>query len=245
MAIHGSATFNLLEFDLMMSETDIVNRPEPASRLDTANRFPFVSFLFLTAWCGLLAGLLEVGTIVVRKHTVDPDHLYGMTRHFVWLIPMADLCIFLIVGSVGWIVRWLWPLRGHWLVARVLCTLTLLPAVLVAFPKIYSPALALVALGASARLVPLVERYRRAFQRLVLLSFPAAIGLVMFAGAALWFGDRRLQARADCPAAAAARIAERTLDRAGHRRGEPSGAARLQPANQPDPDRARRARDSI
>ena len=126
----------------MMSETDVVNQPEAASRIDTANRFPFVSFLLLTAWCGLLAGLLEVGTIVVRKHTVDPDHLYGMTRHFVWLIPMADLCIFLIVGSVGWMVRWLWPPRGRWLVTRALCTLTLLPAVLVAFPKIYSPAIA-------------------------------------------------------------------------------------------------------
>jgi arylsulfatase A-like enzyme len=197
MAIYSRATFTLLESDLMMSETDILNQPEPASPIDTANRFPFVSFLLLTAWCGLLAGLLEVGTIVVRKQTVDPDHLYGMTRHFVWLIPTADLCIFLIVGSVGWIVRWLWPPRGRWLVTRALCTLTVLPAVLVAFPKIYSPALALVALGVSARLVPLVERNHRAFRRLVLLSFPAAVGLVVIAGAALWVGDRRQQARAD------------------------------------------------
>ena len=213
MARDGRATFNLLECfinqatfmappaptrnALMKRETDDVNQPEPASRIDTANRFPFVCFLLLTAWCGLLAGLLEVGTIVVRKHTVDPDHLYGMTRHFVWLIPLADLCIFLIVGSVGWIARWFWPPRGRWLLTRALCTLTLLPAALVAFPKIYSPALALVALGVSARLVPLVERNHRAFRRLVQFSFPAAVVLVIIPGAALWVGDRRQQARAD------------------------------------------------
>ena len=58
------------------------------------------SIPILSAWCGLVAGLLEVATIVVRKSTFDVNHLYGMTRHFVWLIPLIDLGLFLALGIV-------------------------------------------------------------------------------------------------------------------------------------------------
>ena len=47
---------------------------------------PF-SFLVLSAWCGLVSGLLEVGVIILRKRMLDLNHLYWMSRHFVWLIP--------------------------------------------------------------------------------------------------------------------------------------------------------------
>ena len=58
----------------------------------------FVALLFLSAWCGLVAGLLEVGTIVLRKQAFDPDQLYKMSRHFVWLIPLSNLGVFLALG---------------------------------------------------------------------------------------------------------------------------------------------------
>ena len=61
-----------------------------------AVRFPA---LIASAWCGLASGLLEVATIVVRKHTFDPNHLYEMSRHFVWLIPLTNLCLFLAPGA--------------------------------------------------------------------------------------------------------------------------------------------------
>ena len=62
-------------------------RPDPEP-----GRVSFISLVLLSAWCGLVAGLLEVGTIVVRKRMFDPNHLYGMSRHFVWLIPLTNLC---------------------------------------------------------------------------------------------------------------------------------------------------------
>ena len=68
--------------------------------------------LILSAWCGLVSGLLEVGTIVVRKHTFDPNHLYGMSRHFVWLIPLINLCVFLALGIVLKLLVLAWPRRG-------------------------------------------------------------------------------------------------------------------------------------
>ena len=54
---------------------------------ERVGRFPV---LVLSAWCGLVSGLLEVGTIVLRKRTFDPNHLYEMSRHFVWLIPLHE-----------------------------------------------------------------------------------------------------------------------------------------------------------
>ena len=61
-----------------------------------------MSLLLLSAWCGLVAGLLEVGTIVIRKEMFDANHLYGMSRHFVWLIPVTNLGVFLVLGFFGW-----------------------------------------------------------------------------------------------------------------------------------------------
>ncbi len=60
--------------------------------------------LLLSVWCGLVAGLLEVATIVVRKHSVDPNHLYGMSRHFVWLIPLTNAAVFALFGATGSLV---------------------------------------------------------------------------------------------------------------------------------------------
>jgi hypothetical protein len=57
--------------------------------------FPLV---MLSAWCGLVAGLLEVGVIIFRKRVLDSDHLYKMSRHLVWLIPSINLTIFLLLG---------------------------------------------------------------------------------------------------------------------------------------------------
>ena len=64
-------------------------------------RLVIIPILFWSGWCGLVAGLLEVGTIVLSKQTIDPNHLYGMSRHFVWLIPLQPRPI-----PGGGVVRW-------------------------------------------------------------------------------------------------------------------------------------------
>jgi arylsulfatase A-like enzyme len=153
------------------------------------NRLGFISRILLSAWCGLIAGLLEVGTIVLRKQVFDPDHLYRMSRHFIWLIPLSNVCIFLALGLSGCGVILAWPNRGRWLFARGLGAVALLPSLLVAFPRIYSLAWFVVALGLAARLVPLIERRRRGFRRFVLVSFPVAVAVVTGLGSSLWIGD--------------------------------------------------------
>jgi arylsulfatase A-like enzyme len=161
-----------------------------------ANRLGSISLLCLSAWCGLVAGLLEVGTIVLCKQVFDPNHLYGLSRHFVWLIPATNLCVFLALGCLGCLVGLAWPRRGHWLMARILCALALMPMVLVAFPRLYSLAWLVVALGAAARLVPLCERNAQGFRRFVQASFPVALGMAVILGVSPWVGDRIKQSRA-------------------------------------------------
>ena len=160
-----------------------------------ANRLGLIPIVFLSAWCGLVAGLLEVGTIVLRKQLFDSNHLYEMSRHFPWLIPVADLCVFLVLGLVGCLVSLAWPRRAHWLFGRGLCTLALLPIVLAAFPRIHGLACLVLALGMSARLVPLFERNARGFQWFVRASLPVALATVVILGALPWVGDRVKQSR--------------------------------------------------
>jgi hypothetical protein len=85
-----------------------------------AHRRTLASLLLLSIWCGLCAGLLEVATIVFRKHTFDSNQFYGMSRQFVWLIPATNLGVFLAVGLIGGILSLAWPRSGRRVVARVL-----------------------------------------------------------------------------------------------------------------------------
>jgi arylsulfatase A-like enzyme len=155
----------------------------------------FISLLLLSAWCGLVAGLLEAGAIVLRKQRFDLNPLYRMSRHFVWLIPLTNLSVFLVLGLFGGLIVLAWPRRGRWLFSRLLCALTVLPVLLVAFPRIYGAAWLIVASGVAARLVPRLERHGRILRRCVLLSFPAAVAITSITGASMWVGDQVKQAR--------------------------------------------------
>ncbi len=123
-----------------------------------SNRPGLVSLLGYSAWCGLVAGLLEVGTIVLRKQAFDPNHLYGISRHFLWLVPLTNLCMLTALGLCGWIVCLASPGRGPWLVARVLFAVTILPVFFIAFPQIYSLAWLVAAFGTAVAVVPLFAR---------------------------------------------------------------------------------------
>jgi arylsulfatase A-like enzyme len=145
--------------------------------------------LALSAWCGLVAGLLEVGTILMQRLLSGSNSLYWTTRHFVWLIPLIDLTIFVLLGAGMGVVAWCSRRGGHRLAARLLGALTLLPPVWVAFPQIYGPAGFLLTLGAAAQLVPVLERHAIGFRRLVRSSFPVVAGLVPILAAGVWGSD--------------------------------------------------------
>jgi hypothetical protein len=136
------------------------------------SRWRLLPFLLLAAWCGLVSGLLEVGIIVLRKRIFDFNHLYWMSRHFIWLIPLINLALFFVLGLALSILVWCMGRHGRWLAARSLCALTLLPAVWVALPRVYCAAGFLLTAGIASRLVPVLERHTASLARLARLSFP-------------------------------------------------------------------------
>jgi len=136
-----------------------------------------------------------VGTIVLRKEALDPNRLYWMSRHFVWLIPVVNLGIFLVLGCFWCLVCVAWPRRGRWLLARILCAVTILPVFLVGFPRIYALAFLVVALGVAARLVPVLERHARTFRRIVKVSAPVAMGILLVLAVSPWAAGRIKQLR--------------------------------------------------
>jgi arylsulfatase A-like enzyme len=165
-----------------------------------------LSILLLSGWCGLIAGLLEVGITILRKRNVDVNQFYWMSRHFVWLIPLANLLIFSVLGAfLALLVRF--GHRGRWLATRLLGTMSLLPLFWAALPRFYAVAVFILVVGAATRLVPALERRRAGFRRLVQLSFPLAAGVWMLLAAIPWGVSQLKQWReasrpspvADCP----------------------------------------------
>jgi arylsulfatase A-like enzyme len=183
----------------MNSETvsvDDVDTAESTATDFAAGRLGLISVLVLTSWCGLVAGLLEVGAILVRK-SFDPNRFSLMSRHFVWLIPVTNLVVFVALGFVGWLVIRAWPRRGPWLLARGLCALTIWPMLLAGAPRIFALGWLAVALGVASRVVPLLERNVARIGRLVWVSLPVPAATVVLLAAWPWVGDWIKQRRED------------------------------------------------
>ena len=170
---------------------------DPSSTEFPAYQLGSVSVLALSAWCGLVSGLLEVGVVVLRKRTFDPNHFYMTSRHFPWLIPLTNLALFLALGVVFSLLIRTAKRRGRWLAPRCLVALTLLPAFWAAFPQIFSAAGLLVVVAIAVRTVPMLERHGRAVRRLLGWSFPIVAGVVPILAASLAWSDRIKQARED------------------------------------------------
>ena len=81
-------------------------------RIKAGTGWAAIALLGLSAWCGTIAGLLEVVSVFVHKRFFDTNQLLSMTRHFIWLFPLADLVIFLFVGVIGIPVVIIWPAGG-------------------------------------------------------------------------------------------------------------------------------------
>ncbi len=147
----------------------------------------------LSAWSGLVAGLLEVVVTLLRKRLLDADQILRLSHHFIWLIPLVNLCIFIALAAIGSIVVLIWPRRGRWFCTRALAAFTVLPALLAAFPKIYAVALLLIAAGIAVRVVPIIERNRLRFQPFLLAGFSLPSMIVAILAGSVWYRDHSRQ----------------------------------------------------
>ena len=93
--------------------------PAPAS----LRRLGPMDVLALSAWCGLAAGWLEVGTRMLFKSMIGTNRLYLMSRHFVWLVPLTYLLLFSGIGLFLALATKLCPRPAGWLSPRLICAL--------------------------------------------------------------------------------------------------------------------------
>ena len=105
-----------------------------------------------------------------------------MSRHFVWLIPVTNLGVFLALGLLGWVVD-LGVAAPRWLAGRArLVRDRAAPVVLVAFPRIYTLAWLAVTLGWPRGLFRFSSRIPGGSGGSVQVSFPVALGILLFLG---------------------------------------------------------------
>jgi arylsulfatase A-like enzyme len=135
--------------------------------------------LVLSAWCGVVGGLLEVGTRVACTYIDPANRLYMFSRHFVWLVPLSTLLLFLGMGFFLAIGTRLWPRRGAWFCARFICFWALLPSLMAASPRIYPAAWVILALGTASLIAQLFERHVTGLRRRLLWSFPVLLMSVL------------------------------------------------------------------
>ena len=149
------------------------NQTEPrAAGAPESKRRSCCTVMVLSIWCGLLAGLLEVGIICFRKRFVDLNQFYWMSRHFPWLIPATDLLIFATVGILLSTLILCRRAVGISVSSITLSSLTLLVIVWTSVPEIHGVAGFVLAAGMATRLVPLLNRLATAVRRLVKFSLP-------------------------------------------------------------------------
>jgi arylsulfatase A-like enzyme len=151
--------------------------------------------LLLSIWCGVAAGLLEVASRVLFR-AIDPvDRLYLMSRHFVWVTPLANLTVFVAVGLCLTALTAIWPRLGAWLSPRLLCALTILPVFLVANLQIYPEAWMLLALGIGFWMVPWFVPRAERWRRRMIWSLPMLAGSVLVLAGTVFVGDWLQQRR--------------------------------------------------
>ena len=106
----------------MNSTTANESRPaaseRPISARTSAHQQSAWEVLALAAWCGLVAGWLEVGMRVLCKSLIGTNRLYMMTRHFVWLVPLSNLLLFFVGGLLLAAATKAWPRPFGWLSPR-------------------------------------------------------------------------------------------------------------------------------
>ena len=154
-----------------------------------------VDLLALAAWCGLAAGELEVAARVVPRAVDSTNRLYMMTRHFVWLVPLVNLTVFLLLGTLAILMFQFWPRRLRWLSPRLIIAAALLPVLTTAGRRIYIEAWLLVAVGVAVCVVPVLERRPAHWRRWLLRTAPILLGIVLIQGGWIAIGDQIKQWR--------------------------------------------------
>jgi arylsulfatase A-like enzyme len=174
----------------------MISNPKHAARPSgTGDRLRPLDLVVLSAWCGLAAGELEVVARVLRASLSSTNRLYLMTRHFGWVVPLVHGLVFLGVGIVCAAAARLWPRRAGWLGPRIILTLAIVPALVIAGPVIYPGAWLILAMGTASLVAPVLERHASGMRRWLTRSLPLLLGAVLIQATVIVGEDHLKQRR--------------------------------------------------
>jgi arylsulfatase A-like enzyme len=155
-----------------------IDPPASLASLPTQNRLPV---LLLASWFGLAAGLLELVLLVFRVKVFEKG-VFLKSSHFLWMIPVADLGLFLAFGLVLGLLARAWPNKGPALMIGGFVFLTVLSQLLL-IPGLMMVACLMMAGGCARLATPIVLHRRSLFVKLVKFSAPVfAATLIVIAG---------------------------------------------------------------
>jgi arylsulfatase A-like enzyme len=152
-----------------------------------------VTLLLRAAWVGLVVGLLEVGILAARQLLFDEVIHAG--RDFVWMTPLAEVLLFVVVGAVLAAASLVWRrVAAPAVIGFVFAFLGLLALVLF-LPRLHVAVLVALAAVLAAGAARLLTARLAAFDRLVRRTVLPMAGVVLLLGACLhailWVGERR------------------------------------------------------
>jgi arylsulfatase A-like enzyme len=140
----------------------------------------------LSIWFGVVTGLLELGLVYARNHASGWSSLGSLqiSRHFPWMIPLANLVLFLCLGLVLVVLGRVWR-SVHGRAGVFLLSFPACLAPLLVFPGLYRTAYLALAAALATWVVQFIWAFPRGFRRLVTFSLP-----VMFVASCLYAGWR-------------------------------------------------------
>ncbi|MGE0352466.1 MAG: sulfatase [Gemmatimonadales bacterium] len=168
--------------------------------------------LLLAVWFGLVTGLGEGGLLLVRKFLLHRFLFAPLDA--VWMAPITDVVLFVGVGLLLLLARFLLPRRlplpGPVPVFAALGVFT----ILLMYGPLSRLAGGLVALGIGIQAGRMARRHPGRFQRVVKLTLPVAAFLVVLAGAGvrMWSHFTRRPPTTGQPAAASPNVLLIILD---------------------------------
>ena len=165
-----------------------------------------IRLMIWSAWFGILTGYLELVNLGFRRHVLGRFLLLG--EHTLWLAPLADGALFLIVGAMLVPLAALGPARFMQRAAWCAFVFALTASLILLHREIHNYAAALLSLGVAVQSARLLDARAEAFDRLVRRTLPwmlaaLPVSAIVVLGGNVWSESRAIRAmpsaRRDAP----------------------------------------------